>query len=339
MAVVNLKRIAEVAGVSLATASRVLSGSDYPVKPALRQRVLDAAEELNYVPNAAAQGLLRGRTMTAGVLVGDVADPFFSDMIAGIHTAADQLGYMVTIVNTYREPGAELQAVRKLHSHQVDILILAGTGLADSAYQRSLVKHLTSFTRGGKSAVLIGRHDIPDELEVSTISIDNKHGGELMAKHLADLGHERIALLTGDQRLHSTQDRIEGFTRFYDGRLEIRPVASTRDGGYQATLELLDSQPEITAIAATADQMAFGALVALRERGRLVPGDISVSGFNDIAISKDLVPALSSIHIPLGEAGHRALVLGHAALQSGPQHDELELTLVARESTGARASA
>ena len=331
---VNLKQIAEAAGVSLATASRVLSGSDYPVKEELRTRVLQVASDLDYVPNAKARSLLRGASSMVGVIVGDVSDPYFSAIIGGIHGAATKSRYMVTIVNTYRDPAAELEAIRALHAHRVDVLIVAGSGLTDPDYQAGLRKRVTSYARSGKGAVLVGQHELGGDAPVSRILMDSVAAGRQMAEHLRDLGHRHVALLTADTPLLSTLDRTQGFREVLGDGLLCHPVAPTRDGGYGGTLEVLERYPEVTAIAATADQMALGALVALRERGIDVPGQMSVSGFNDIDISKDLVPALTSVHLPLWMAGEKALTLGLAALAGDIQEVRLESTLAVRESTG-----
>lgn len=334
MLTVNLKQIAEAAGVSLATASRVLSGSDYPVKDELRARVLQVAEDLDYVPNAKARSLLRGNSSMVGVIVGDVSDPYFSTMIGGIHAAATGTGYMVTIVNTHRDPAAELDAVRALHAHRVDVLIVAGSGLTDPEYQTGLRQRITSYARSGKGAVLVGRHDVPEDAPISRILIDSVAAGRQMGQHLHELGHRNVALLTGDSALFSTLDRTQGFREILGDGLVEHHVTPTRDGGYSGALEVLERYPQVTAIAATADQMALGALVALRERGIDVPGQMSVAGFNDIDVSKDLVPSLTSMHLPLRLTGEKALELGLAALNGEVQRVHLEATLAARDSTG-----
>ncbi|NLE98881.1 MAG: LacI family transcriptional regulator, partial [Propionibacterium sp.] len=297
MSAVNLKQIAEQAGVSLATASRVLSGSDYPVKEELRQRVLKIAADLDYVPNANARGLLRGRSSTVGVLVGDVSDPFFSGMVGGIHEIAGKAGYMVTVVNTFREPSGELDTLRRLRAQRVDVLIVAGSGLDDEIYTAGMEKSLGAFIRGGKAAVLIGHHETSDDFGACRVFFDNRAAAREVAEHLHGLGHRRIALITGDPRLLSTRDRVLGFSDVFGDGVTIIETEPTRDGGYAATGTILIDHPEVTAIAATADQMAFGALVQLRESGLSVPADMSVAGFNDIDISKDLVPALTSAHV------------------------------------------
>lgn len=333
MLTVNLKQIAEAAGVSLATASRVLSGSDYPVKEELRRRVLDVATELDYVPNAKARSLLHGTSSMIGVVVGDVSDPFFSAMIGGIHTAAAGTGYMVTIVNTYRDPDTEIEAIRALEAQRVDVLIVAGSGLTQPSYQGDLERRIASFCRAKKSVVLIGRHHIPDDLPVSRITVDNVAAGRRMAEHLKSLGHERVALLSGDGQLLSTLDRAQGFREVLGEGLTLHPVAPTRDGGHQGTLELLRAGTDATAIAATADQMALGALVALREEGISVPEDMSVAGFNDIEISKDLVPSLTSMHLPLREIGGTSLEFGLKGLAGEVHAIAFAATLADRRST------
>ena len=334
MLAVNLKQIAEAAGVSVATASRVLSGSDYPVNEALRQRVLDTAEALDYVPNAKARGLLQGNSQTIGVLAGDVSDPYFSAIIGGIHAAAAEAGYLVTIMNTYRDPDAELAAMRSLHAHRVDVLILSGSGLTYDAYQAGLATRLGSFVRGGGAAVLVGPHEVPEKLEVGRVLIDNVAASRKMAEHLHGLGHRKVALLAGDQHLISTIDREDGFRQVYGDELVVHPVEPNRDGGLAGTQWVLANHPEVTAIAATADQMALGALVALRQAGVAVPGEVSVTGFNDIAISRDLVPALTTVHVPLREVGEQALQAGLAMLRGEITEVSVRSELMIRESTG-----
>src|SRR5690606_35006613 len=123
--------------------------------------------QLDYVPNANARVLLRGRSSTVGVLVGDVSDPFFSGMVGGVYEVADDAGYMVTVVNTFREPGKELDTLRRLREQRVDILIVAGSGLDDDAFTTGMEKSLGAFVKGGNAAVLIGHHGVSDDLNAS----------------------------------------------------------------------------------------------------------------------------------------------------------------------------
>ncbi|WP_298325115.1 LacI family DNA-binding transcriptional regulator [Haloactinopolyspora sp.] len=334
MGAVNLKQIAQRAGVSLATASRVLSGSDYPVKDDLRERVLEVAAQLDYVPNASARVLLRGRSSIVGVLVGDVSDPFFSGMIGGIYEVADDADYMVNVVNTFREPGKELDTLRRLREQRVDILIVAGSGLDDAAFTAGMEKSLAAFVQGGNAAVLIGHHGISDDVHAARVHFDNREAAREVAEHLRELGHQRIALITGDPRLLSTRDRVLGFRDVFGDRVIPVETEPTRDGGYEAAGTILSTRPEVTAIASTADQMAFGTLVYLRERGILVPNEMSVTGFNDIDVAKDFVPSLTSAHVPLREMGRRAMELGLQGLEGDVDDIEVMPELAIRASTG-----
>src|SRR4051812_28395774 len=191
--VVNLKQVARHAGVSVATASRVLSGSDYPVNDDMRRRVEASATELGYIPNAQAQGLLRGNPRAVGVVVGDVGDPYFSEMIDGLQTIATELQYLVTVVNIRRSIRHELDAFRALRAHRVGIIILAGSGLIQAEYGPSMTKVLSAAISAGETVVTIGRHELG--VEVAGVSVDNIEAGRLLGDHLKQLGHRKVAVL------------------------------------------------------------------------------------------------------------------------------------------------
>lgn len=342
---VTLKNVAQRAGVSVPTASRVLSGSSYPVIDELRARVQQAAEDLDYVPNAQAQGLLRGNTGTIGVLVGDVGDPYFSEIVNGIHDRATVENLLVTICHTERDPGRELGYFRMLQSHRAHSVILAGSGLNDESYRAGIAARVKSFRGAGGRVVAIGTPVV----DVDRVLVNNRDGGRMLGRHLVELGHRDIALVSGPATLVSTEERLGGLKEALDaagGRLIVHHGPPTRDEGYHAAGQLLARHPELTAITGTADQMAIGALSHLRDHGRSVPGDISVAGFNDIDVSKDLSPSLTTVRLPLREMGSTALDialgldLGAGAgegVVGGAQalvERQLGVELVVRESTG-----
>ncbi|WP_461104262.1 LacI family DNA-binding transcriptional regulator [Tessaracoccus terricola] len=329
----RLRDVAQGAGVSLATASRVLSGSDYPVKEDLRRKVLEVAEALDYIPNAQAQGLLLGNPGSIGVLVGDVGDPYFSSMIAGIHDEATVRKYMVTVLNTERDPAQEIQAFRSLQAQGVGMAIIAGSGLLDEEWQRSIASRLTTFTSDGlRTAVVIGRHDV--DAPVSRILVDNRSAGRQIGEHLAGLGHREVIILSGNPALTSTVDRIEGIREVLGGSVRVRPARGTRDDAHAVMADAMAEFPGTTAVVGTADQMAIGAMVWLRENGYSVPGDVSVVGCNDIWVSRDLTPALTTVALPLRDMGAAALELGVRARTEGLVDETFEPQLVVRESTG-----
>ncbi|MGP9744099.1 LacI family DNA-binding transcriptional regulator [Brachybacterium sp. AOP29-B2-41] len=333
---ITLKDVAQRAGVSVPTASRVLSGSSYPVVEELRLRVRQAAEELDYVPNAQAQGLLRGNTGTIGVLVGDVGDPYFSEIVNGIHERATVENLLVTICHTERDPDRELGYFRMLQSHRAHSVILAGSGLNDESYRAGIDARVRSFRAAGGHVVAIGTPVVA----VDRVLVDNRDGGRMLGRHLIDLGHRDVALISGPATLVSTEERLGGLKEALDeagARLIIHHGPSTRDEGYRAAGELLARHPELTAITGTADQMAIGAMSQLRDQGRSVPEDISVAGFNDIAVSRDLSPSLTTVRLPLREMGSAALDIALSVdreIDAHPVERQLGVELVVRGSTG-----
>lgn len=308
---VTLKDVAQQAGVSVPTASRVLSRSAYPVLAELRERVIAAARELDYIPNAQAQGLLRGNAGTIGVLVGDVGDPYFSEIVNGIHQRATAENLLVTICHTLRDPDRELGYFRMLQAQRTRMVILAGSGLDDEGYRLGLAARVHSFRRAGGHVVAIGQPAV----EVDRVVVDNREGGRLVGRHLAEMGHRSVAVISGPAAVVSSRERCAGMREALSAagaRMVVHHGPPSRDEGYRAAMRVIVDRPEVTAIMSTADQMAIGAMAALREKGLSVPGDVSVTGFNDIDVSRDLAPALTTVRLPLREMGEAALDLALA---------------------------
>ena len=332
---VNLRDVARRAGVSVPTASRVLSGSDYTVRSELRARVEQAARELHYVPNAHARALLGGNLATVGVLAGDVGDPYFSQIIDGIQTIASRHRMLVTICNTGRDVDRELEYFTLLHTHRTGVIIVAGSELRDEHYRSGLRERVRSFLTTGGRAVAIGHPD----LGVDGVLVDNEQGGRELGEHLTGHGHREIGVLAGIANLASTIDRISGLRAAVDARggtLHVRHGPATRDGGRDGARRLLADHPGITALVGTADQMAVGAMAHLRERDVPVPDRVSVAGFNDILIAQDVTPPLTTVRLPLETMGATALQLALEPVAADqPRTHRLTPQLVVRRSTGA----
>ncbi|HLT84639.1 MAG TPA: LacI family DNA-binding transcriptional regulator [Phototrophicaceae bacterium] len=330
---VNLRDVAKRAGVSVPTASRVLSGSDYPVLPELRRRVEAAAQELDYVPNAQAQGLLRGSAGTIGVLAGDVGDPYFSEIVNGIHAVATERQLLVTICHTERDPERELAYFRMLQSHRASVVIVAGSGLQDERYREGMAARARSFRANGGRVVAIGTPVI----DVDRVLVDNEAGGRALAEHLVGLGHRTVGVLAGPANVGSTAERVGGLRAVVEaagGRVRVRHGAPTRDDAYTGARELLAAHPDVTAVVGSADQLAIGAMAYLHDHGRAVPGDVSVAGFNDIAVAADLRPPLTTVRLPLREMGGAALEVALApAPEDAPVVRSFGVELVVRGST------
>lgn len=331
----TLAEVARTAGVSLATASRVLSGSGYRVRPELRRRVLAAARSLNYVPNAHAQALVRARTQVVGVVTHDVSDPYFAEIVRGVQRIASRAGRLTIICNTYRDPDREVEYVRLLHAHRVEAIVLAGSGRDDRRYGQRMSAAVEAYLATGGRLVVVSRHHLPGD----AVLPDNFGGARALAHYLVSLGHRRIGIISGPPKLTTTRDRIEGFRQGLRERgvdLPEHAVVSGdfgRDSGEVAAGILLEAYPGLTAVFALNDQMAVGALATLRRRGLRVPEDVSVAGFDDMAIARDVTPQLTTVRIPMEEMGMRAMEM---ALE--PAGEDLRVVfspavVVAREST------
>jgi LacI family transcriptional regulator len=328
----TLADVAKRAGVSLATASRVINGNSHPVTEHLKERVRQAARELYFLPNAHAQALSRPAAFrTVGVIVHDVKDPYFAEIAGGILKQAAEARELVMLCNSYRDPARELAYVELLRAQRVAAIIMAGGGLDDLDYSRRLADQITPYMTAGGRVAFIGRHHVPGD----AVLPDNAGGAAKLGRALLELGHRKIGVIAGPPLLTTTRDRLAGLAGA--GVALDRLVYSdfTRDGGGTAAAALLDADPDINALVALNDPMAIGALALLSERGIAVPDEVSVAGFDDIPFSRDVTPALTTVGVPMAELGARAL-----ALTLGEEHTDLRVEhlaceLVVRDSTAA----
>jgi LacI family transcriptional regulator len=327
----TLADVARHAGVSTATASRIINGSSKPVADALRARVLAAVAELKYVPNAHAQMLARSHRSAVGVIVHDVSDPYFAEITRGLQRVAEADGRLAIMCNSYRQPDRELEYIDLLHAHQVAAIVIAGSGYLDAATAARLDDRLQAFEATGGRIAVIGRHEHIGD----AVMPDNEEGGFIAAAHLFDLGHEDIAVIAGPAALTTTADRLAGVRRaakVYRRSLpkgRIFHADFTRDGGYAVTDLIQVKFPEVTAIAALNDSMAVGALASLRDGRRRV----AVIGFDDMPIARDVTPSLTSVRLPLTELGERAMRLALGEAGAEPRVEHVAAKLVRREST------
>ena len=326
--------VARLAGVSVATASRSLNGIR-AVRPSLRAKVEAAARELGYAPNLHARALARASDGSVGVIVHDVSDPYFGQIVRGMLQASAETERMLLICNTYRDPQRELAYVAHFRAQGVKALVMAGSDLEDRDFGARMAAQILGFESAGGRAALIGRHYAPGD----SVMPDNVGGAKSMARALAELGHRRIGVITGPPRLTTTYDRLSGFRMgLEEGGHELPGHAVvngdfTRDSGEQAVQALFDLQPDLTAVFALNDVMAIGAMAWLRQHGVRVPEDVSVAGFDDIPISRDLVPPLSTVRVPMAEMGARALELALRPRSSCLRTEHMATELVLREST------
>ncbi|XVU30549.1 LacI family DNA-binding transcriptional regulator [Actinoplanes sp. CA-054009] len=325
----TLADVARHAGVSTATASRIINGSPKPVTEELRARVLAAVAELRYVPNAHAQMLARSHRNAVGVIVHDVSDPYFAEITRGLQRVATANGRLVIICNSFRDPAREMEYIDLLHAHQVAAIVIAGSGYLDGTAASELDDRMRAFEATGGRIAVIGRHQHPGD----AVLPDNEEGGYLAGRHLFELGHTKIAAIAGPPSLTTTVDRLAGLHRAaaeHGATVHVTHSDFTRDGGEAITAKLLADDPSLTAIAALNDSMAVGALAAMRAAGRR----LSVIGFDDMPIARDVTPALTSVRLPLTELGERAMTLAlDAATDSAPRVEHVPAELILRDST------
>jgi LacI family transcriptional regulator len=293
----TLQQVAEAAGVSLATASRVLHGSGgRRVAAPLAERVTSAAARLRYVAHAPAQSLARSRSTVVGLLVHDIADPYFSAIAAGAMRVARDHDLMVLVANTFRDPALEADYLSRLRAQRARAVLLAGSAFTGHSFQ----EELGAFAESGGRVVAIGGHGT----NFDTVSVDNFGGGRQAAAHLASLGHTEVGVVTGPSALASVQARLSGFSSVLEPRAVIE-ADFTREGGRLSTSELFE-KAEVTAVFALNDLMAVGALAALRELGR---EEVSVVGFDDLPVAVDVTPALTTVRLDLIVIGANAMEL------------------------------
>ncbi|MFF6777689.1 LacI family DNA-binding transcriptional regulator [Streptomyces sp. NPDC012637] len=394
---VTLADVAARARVSPATVSRVLNGN-YPVAAATRERVMRAVDELDYVPNGPASSLAAATSDLVGILVNDIADPFFGIMAGAAQGAigaqsggaggpewsggssgsgsggpsgsggsgGDQAGTpqagtpqavsekaggekLAVVCNTGGSPARELTYLTLLQRQRAAAVILTGGSLEDPEHLAAVTAKLSRLAEAGTRVVLCGRPPLGEPTAggpagepavAATLAFDNRTGARRLTEHLLALGHRRIGYVAGPENRTTTRHRLEG----HRAALAAAGVAEgptahgryDRASGYEATAELLDRDPDLTAVVAANDTVALGVCAALRDRGLSIPGDVSVAGFDDLPFAIDAVPPLTTVRLPLHEAGARAgrLALGTEAPPAGGVAT-IAAELVVRGSTAA----
>jgi len=304
-------QVAAMAGVSTATVSRVLSHPDR-VSETTRLRVLEVVDSLGYKPNVAARTLRTLRAAKILVTVPDISNPFFSTVIRGAEEAARDAGYAVVVGDTRHDPSIEDQYADMLSSREVDGLIFLGHRLPDNL--RPMISR-----QGARAPVVNGCEYSPD-IGVPSVHIDNAAAGCDAIEHLIGLGHRDIGVVTGPHVSPISRDRLAGAMQAAE-RHGLRDRLKVRVGDYSAQ-SAADHVPDLVAQGVTglfcfSDEMAMGAISAIRQAGLTCPNDISVVGFDDLPLARFFQPGLTTIAQPKGRIGHRAVELLVNILRGG----------------------
>ena len=329
----SIRDVARLAGVSPGTASRVLSGSSYPVSERSRQRVEEAARALNYVTNSVARALVTGRSEVVGAIVHDISDPFFSGVVRGLQDAAAADGRVVMVGNDDRDAGKLESYLTMLLSQKPTGVALIGGQLRDPASTLRVAQAVQRLRDQGVPVVAVGRY----ELDIPHVAVDDRAAAECAVTHLLELGHRRIAFLGGPLNSTTVQDRHAGYAAALvklgialEDELIVQ-IPLTLEGGSRGAERLLSTGTAFTALFAATDEVAFGAIATLREHGRRTPADVSVVGFNDVVMAAHSDPPLTTIHVPFRELGLAAWELLKTDEQQAD--DILPFELVVRTST------
>ncbi|HEX8294423.1 MAG TPA: LacI family DNA-binding transcriptional regulator [Pyrinomonadaceae bacterium] len=298
----RIKDVAREAGVSTATVSHVINGTKY-VTDDTRKRVLDAIERCEYHPNAHARSLASGRSNMLGLLISDISNPFFPEVVKSIEAAAFEHGYNVILLNTNYDPERAADYVRRLSE-----LKMAGVALMTSELDSELFHEITR----RQVSVVFDSHDLASD-HMSNICVDYAAGIEEAVRHLVSLGHRRIAHIAGASRIPSGVIRREAFLDFMKRYLPDEPAPAVYegdfrlDGGRAAASEMLSAPEMPTGVVVANDMMALGARREFRKAGLSIPRDISLVGFDDIAFAALSEPPLTTVCSPRAEIGRRVV--------------------------------
>ncbi|MET4781685.1 LacI family DNA-binding transcriptional regulator [Glaciihabitans sp. UYNi722] len=326
---IRLADVAERAGVSLATASRSLTGTR-GVSVTLAEHVREVATSMGYVTNMHARSLAGGGESSIGLIVSEIGDPYFAEIASGVIGVAAEHQRMVQISHA-ADPAAVLAQIRLLRAYRVGAIVLAGSGHIDPTMDAAADAELAAFQASGGRVAVVGRHHIAAD----AVLPDNVAAGRSIGQHLLELGHRRVALVAGPATLNTVADRLAGLREVLgDAVVSVSHQAFSRAGGTTGAAELLALNRNVTAIVGLSDVMAIGVLATLRERGIRVPEDVSVAGFDDISVAADLSPALTTARLPMAEIGTAALRLTMLDPASRPRRKAFSHELIVRESTG-----
>jgi DNA-binding LacI/PurR family transcriptional regulator len=339
----TIREVAALAGVSTATVSRTLRNSAN-VDPATRVRVEEAAATLRYRPSGVARSLKLRSTRTLGLIVTDILNPYFPQIVRAIEDAARERGYSVLLADGRHDPSREIESLDLLADREVDGLIIASTAV--SARHQDRIRELRC-----PVVIVNSESTIPGTPAVAS---DNVAGGRLAAEHLFALGHEHVAYVTTTfEENTAANDRFAGASAAHAARGGSAPLVTVVavdgvEGGMRAAQRAMADHPGTTALLCYNDVTAVGAIRGLRAAGFDVPRDVSVMGFDDIEIAAYVDPALTTVRQATDEMGRSAVEILFGRLEGGPDARAAEpvgdtrrlpVQLIARASTAAPARA
>ncbi|MCX5732933.1 MAG: LacI family DNA-binding transcriptional regulator [candidate division NC10 bacterium] len=317
----TLHDVAHLAGVSTATVSATINGTAI-VSPALQEKVRKAVAELGYNPDAIARSLKTGTTRTLGLIISDIANPFFAAVIRGIEDVANERGYALMLCNTDERPEKERAYMQLLQSRRVDGMIMAPVGKRED-YE--------DLGRAMPAPVVFIDRRVPAQADA--VVVDNVRGAREAVGYLLGLGHRRIGVISGLPQISTSIERLAGYHQaLHEAGLESDPLLlkvgySRLEGGYRAALELLAMPDRPTAIFASNNLMVIGLMRAVAERGLACPAAVSVVGFDDFDWASVFQPRLTTVAQPTYEMGVKAAELLFARMGGERNRERQEIVL------------
>ncbi len=329
----DIRTIARLANVSIATVSRTINRVS-TVNPKMAKRVWEVIEKLDFVPNTQARALVSGRSKLFGLLISEITNPFFPELIQGFEEIAVEHGYEILISSTNHDPKRMSHCIRRMLERKVE-----GVAIMTFGIEEPLLEQLA------KRKVPLVFIDVgPDRPGISVLKVDYHHGIRQAVQHLAALGHRRIAFVSGPKLLHSAQSRLAAYTKSMH-ECGIVPDPGwivegdhTLEGGVAAMGQLLAQDDLATAVLCSNDMTAIGVLHKLYRTGLRVPDDISVIGFDDIHIAEVTIPPLTTIQMSRFEIAKAAFDALQSQVESpnqliGKREFNISTSLIVREST------
>jgi DNA-binding LacI/PurR family transcriptional regulator len=328
----DIRSVAERANVSIATVSRTINHVP-TVNAKMAKRVWEAIEELNYFPNTQARALVSGRTRLFGLIVSEITNPFFPELIQGFEDIAVENGYEILVSSTNYDPRRMSLCIRRMLERKAE-----GVAVMTFGIEEPLLEQLAE-----RNIPLVFVDVGPDRPGISLLKVDYHHGIRQGVQHLAALGHRNIAFITGPARLHSAQSRLAAFSKSLTecgialNQEWVVEGDHTLEGGIRAMEALLENKKLPTAVMCSNDMTAIGVLHKVYRAGLRVPDDLSIIGFDDIQMARVTIPPLTSIQMSRLELARAAVTALRAHIEdAGTPHREykIDTRLVVRESTG-----
>ena len=343
----GIKDVAKMAGVSISTVSNVLNKSRY-VSPELAKRVEDAVEALSYEVNPIARSMKNNKTGMIGVITEDICGVFYPYVVKGISSVAREKGYQVIICDAqsvYGDIGVikrEEEIFRRLVLNQVDGIIFV-SAVPENMKKKYLAKILKLTNEKKKIPIVSIERDFSEE-GIDSVYFDSYQNAIMAVQHLVDCGCHCICHITGPTDMQVAQERVRGYRKcMEDNGLQVEEsmIASgdySHQSGYAGTMRLLENHPELDGIFCGNDQMAVGALKALKQKGKRIPEDIKLMGYDNVFVSSIVEPSLSTIHIKKRRTGIQAAEILFQRLENPEGNQEpvairMESSLVVRRST------